>query len=205
MRRAVPCRIVKSLEALYDATGGPDWIHNENWRTDAPLREWYGVEADDQGRVVGLRFVANGLTGRIPRELGGLANLQSLVLRRDPLTGPIPSEFGDLANLRRLHLRDSDLTGPIPRELGSLANLRILELNDNDFYRPDPGRAGQPHGPASPEPGRESPHRPDHIRAGQSHQSVDPIPRPERPDRLRSRPSSAALPACRDSTSLPIA
>ena len=130
------------LEALYDATGGPDWIHNENWRTDAPLREWYGVEVDDQERVVGLRFVANGLTGRIPRELGSLANLQSLVLRRDPLTGSIPSEFGDLANLRRLHLRDSDLTGPIPRELGNLANLRILELNDNDLTGPIPAELG---------------------------------------------------------------
>ena len=87
-------------------------------------------------------FVANGLAGRIPRELGGLANLQSLILRRDPLTGPIPSEFGDLANLRRLHLRDSDLTGPIPRELGNLANLRILELNDNDLTGPIPAELG---------------------------------------------------------------
>ena len=58
------------LEVLYDATGGPDWTHNENWLTDAPLGEWYGVEVDDQGRVVELGFVANGLTGRIPTELG---------------------------------------------------------------------------------------------------------------------------------------
>ena len=130
------------LEALYDATGGPDWIHNENWRTDAPLREWYGVEVDDQERVVGLRFVANGLTGRIPRELGSLANLQSLVLRRDPLTGSIPSEFGDLANLRTLYLNDSDLTGPIPHELGNLANLRTLYLNDNDLTGPIPAELG---------------------------------------------------------------
>ena len=66
------------LEALYDATGGPDWTHNENWRTDTPLGEWYGVEVDDQGRVVELGFRRNRLTGRIPRELGGLANLRSL-------------------------------------------------------------------------------------------------------------------------------
>ena len=114
------------LEVLYDATGGPDWTHNENWRTDAPLGEWYGVEVDDQGRVVGLGFLGNRLTGRIPRELGGLANLESLHLYRGGLTGPIPPELGDLANLESLSLGENDLTGPIPPELGGLANLQGL-------------------------------------------------------------------------------
>ena len=98
------------LEILYDVTGGPDWTHNENWLTDAPLGDWHGVEVDDQGRVVALRFFANRLIGRIPRELGGLANLQTLELHRNRLTGPIPSELGNLANLGRLYLHENDLT-----------------------------------------------------------------------------------------------
>ena len=116
------------LEALYYATGGPDWTHNENWLTDAPLGDWHGVEVDDQGRVVALRVFANRLIGRIPRELGGLANLQTLELHRGRLTGPIPSELGNLANLERLSLGDNDLTGAIPPALGNLANLRELAL-----------------------------------------------------------------------------
>ena len=130
------------LEALYDVTGGPDWTHNENWRTDAPLGEWYGVEVDDQGRVVELGFVANRLTGRIPRELGGLANLRSLYLYRGGLTGPIPPEFGDLANLESLSLGENDLTGPIPPELGNLANLESLSLHENDLTGPIPPELG---------------------------------------------------------------
>ena len=66
------------LEIFYKATGGPNWNYNDNWLTDAPLGEWYGVQVDDQGRVVGLGSVANRLPGRIPRELGGLANLRWL-------------------------------------------------------------------------------------------------------------------------------
>ena len=93
-------------------TGGPDWTHNENWRTDAPLGDWYGVEVDDQGRVITLEFVRNRLTGRIPRELGGLANLRSLYLFRDDLTGPIPPELGNLANLERLVPRRKRPDGP---------------------------------------------------------------------------------------------
>ncbi len=119
------------LEALYDATNGPGWTNNDNWLTDAPLGEWYGVLADNQGRVVGIRFVVNGLKGRIPPELGGLAHLQWLQLYRDELTGPIPRELGSLANLRSLKLDMSGLSGPIPPELGNLANLRTLRLDEN--------------------------------------------------------------------------
>ena len=122
----------EALEALYDATSGPEWTRNKNWLTNAPLGEWDGVEADDQGRVVGIRFTANGLVGRIPPELGDLAHLRSLNLYWDHrLTGPIPPELGNLANLRNLIIESADLTGPIPPELGNLANLRRLKLHEN--------------------------------------------------------------------------
>ena len=43
-----------ALVAFYDATDGPNWVDSGNWLTDAPLGEWYGVEMDSTGRVVGL-------------------------------------------------------------------------------------------------------------------------------------------------------
>ena len=43
-----------ALEALYNATDGPNWVNNDNWLTDAPLGEWYGVDTDASGRVVRL-------------------------------------------------------------------------------------------------------------------------------------------------------
>ena len=33
------------LELFYDATDGDNWRSNTNWKTDAPLNEWYGVTA----------------------------------------------------------------------------------------------------------------------------------------------------------------
>ena len=130
------------LEALYDATRGPDWTHNENWLTDAPLGDWHGVEVDDQGRVVELSFLANRLIGRIPRELGDLANLRRLELYRNRLTGPIPSELGNLANLLTLSLGENDLDGAIPPELGNLANLRWLYLHENGLTSSIPPELG---------------------------------------------------------------
>ncbi len=45
-----------ALEALYRATGGDGWTDNTNWLTDAPLGNWFGVEAGEDGRVTGLRL-----------------------------------------------------------------------------------------------------------------------------------------------------
>ena len=133
------------LEIFYETTGGPNWIHNDNWLTDAPLREWYGVEVDSRGRVTELYFRLNGLTGRLPPDLGDLANLRSLFIWLDGTTGPIPPELANLANLQYLWLmgRTSHLTGTIPPELGRLANLELLELWGNELTGPIPPELGR--------------------------------------------------------------
>ena len=63
------------------------------------------------------------MTGEIPPELGGLANLTTLWLWSNELTGEIPPELGGLSNLTGLSLSGNQLTGEIPPELGGLSNL----------------------------------------------------------------------------------
>ena len=131
-----------ALVALYNATDGPNWVNDENWLTDSPLREWYGVDTDDSGRVVSLdlsgqwdqeaeEYVRHGLSGPIPPELGNLSGLTELSLRANELEGAIPPELGNLANLTVLSLHTNRLTGAIPPELGNLANLTVLSLRSN--------------------------------------------------------------------------
>ena len=122
-----------ALVALYERTGGSKWSHSSNWLTDAPVGTWSGVTVDEEGRVVGLGVGGDGLTGRIPPELGNLSKLEELYLGGRGLTGPIPPELGNLAALRVLSLAYSDLTGPIPADLGKLATLERLNLTDNDL------------------------------------------------------------------------
>ena len=130
------------LEALYRATNGPDWIRSDNWLTDAPLRDWYGVAVDGEERVAGLHLPGIGLTGPIPPELGGLVKLTSLSLSGNSLTGSIPPELGGLARLTSLSLGGNHLTGPIPAELGNLANLVDLSLGGNGLTGPIPPELG---------------------------------------------------------------
>ena len=61
--------------------------------------EWYGVDTDASGRVTGLIFHGNNLTGTIPAELGSLSNLITLHLDDNEMTGTIPPELGNLSNL----------------------------------------------------------------------------------------------------------
>ncbi len=122
-----------ALVALYEATDGPNWKDNENWLSDRPLGEWYGVDVDTWGRVRELWFTYNQLTGEIPPELGNLAKLEILSLGTNQLTGEIPSELGNLANLRQLRLSWNLLVGNIPPELGNLAKLGTLWLGDNQL------------------------------------------------------------------------
>lgn len=53
-----------ALVALFGATGGVNWVLNQNWDTDAELGTWYGVEVNDEGRVVLLSLTCNNLRGK---------------------------------------------------------------------------------------------------------------------------------------------
>ena len=141
------------LEALYDATAGPDWIDNTNWKTAAPLGEWFGVTTATAGRVTRLELPGNGLAGPIPAALGELALLRNLNFGsrwdsaaresvENTLTGPIPAELGNLANLEWLSLQNNALTGPVPSWLGRLTSLRLLYLGSNDLTGPIPAELG---------------------------------------------------------------
>ena len=142
-----------ALLALYRATDGPNWVNNDKWLTDAPLRAWYGVDTDASGRVVRLRLsgsfdfewqrtVSHGLSGPIPAELAGLSNLELLDLSYNNLSGPIPTELAGLSILRGLSLAFNALSGPIPAELAGLSNLELLDLSNNALSGPIPPELG---------------------------------------------------------------
>ena len=122
-----------ALEALYDATGGASWTNSANWKTSAPLGDWYGVTTDQSGRVAELRLSDNGLTGSIPTALGSLATLQWLDLSLNELSGPIPSALESPVNLFFLNLSRNELSGSVPAWLGNMSSLLALYLSGNEL------------------------------------------------------------------------
>ena len=127
-----------ALGALYDETDGPSWTHSTNWKTAAPLGQWYGVTTDATGRVTKLALDGNALTGPIPAALGSLSNIEVLDLGHNALTGPIPAALGSLSNLESLDLSVNQLNGSIPTALGSLSSLESLDVSQNWLTGPIP-------------------------------------------------------------------
>ena len=67
----------------------------------------------------------------IPREVGSLSKLGSLLLRGQQITGQIPTEIGQLRDLHKLVLEDTKLSSCIPSEFGNLEKLLKLDLSNN--------------------------------------------------------------------------
>ena len=115
-----------ALVALYNATAGPNWKNSENWLTEAPIGEWYGVSTSSPAVVTGLDLTDNGLIGELPPQLGNLVDLRRLQLNFNELSGSIPVELGTLSRLADLYLAGNRLTGPIPPVLANLRSLSRL-------------------------------------------------------------------------------
>ncbi|MYC19244.1 MAG: hypothetical protein F4X67_11660 [Gemmatimonadales bacterium] len=130
------------LRALYEATGGERWTHDDNWLTGRPLDTWYGVGVDADGRVTDLHLDFNGLEGPLPPELGDLDRLQSLILSRNALAGAVPPELGRLPILVQLDLGDNRFDGEIPPLIGAFGYLDELDLGGNAFEGPIPAALG---------------------------------------------------------------
>ena len=120
-----------ALIDFYEATNGDNWINSNNWLTDEPLDDWYGVTANRDGVVSGLSFVMNRLKGEIPPEIAHLTELKTLHIWLSGLSWNIPSELGRLTKLKDLQLNINFLSGSIPPELGRLTRLKDLQLSTN--------------------------------------------------------------------------
>ena len=137
----VPLSTVKdALTSLYDHTDGSRWRRNDNWLTDAPIDQWYGLYTEEDGRLTGLSLGSNNLKGEIPPELGKLINLELLDLSNNRLEGEIPPELSELSNLVEFVVEENRrLTGHIPSQLARRANRgdRIrLRFSDTELSWP---------------------------------------------------------------------
>lgn len=96
------CRSERSiLESFYKALDGDKWEHKENWLSDKPLNEWYGITTDEKGKVVKIQL-SDTMMGKVPANLKHLKKLQSLHL--DCITGGIRLEANNYPSLKELGL-----------------------------------------------------------------------------------------------------
>lgn len=123
------CAEREALKALYDATDGANWTHNDNWWSNLPVSQWYGITCNDEGCVTEIKLDTNNLVGKIPSEIENLKNLTWLSLDNNKLSG-IPATIGNLTNLYVLNLNGNRFDCTLPVDLYNLTNLWVLNIGN---------------------------------------------------------------------------
>ncbi len=146
---------ITSLRDLYESTNGAHWTNNTGWPS-APaawdtitsidqVATWFGVTVDSSD-VSALDLRNNNLLGTIPRSVGNLLSLKSLVLGEyqtsNQLSGEIPTSIGDLKHLEYLILAGNQLTGEIPPGLFDIPSMKYLAIGHNSLSGVIPANVG---------------------------------------------------------------
>ncbi|MEM9337183.1 MAG: hypothetical protein AAGA66_00520 [Bacteroidota bacterium] len=121
----------QALIDFYQAMDGPNWIRNDNWLSDTPVCEWFGVTVRQGDQVVAIDLPENGLRGIIPEAIRHLFKLSRLNLSGNEIAGEIPEVVGELDVLEVLQLGRNTLVGGIPESIFDSQYLRVLELDSN--------------------------------------------------------------------------
>jgi len=133
-----------ALVLLWFATAGEDWHRSVNFLTDVHECEWkvpyqrldrsvfdMGVQCNSLKEVTGLVLQGMNLTGRVPREIGMLSNLERLSLDRNNITDF--ESFRPLTKLNELTVGYNKFSTWIPEWIGELSNLEVLSLSEGGF------------------------------------------------------------------------
>lgn len=150
---ADPERQRQALMDLYDATGGDDWHYKDNWGSDLPLKEWYGIYTDRNGSVTAVVLDGNGLVGELPESIGDLGYID-IYLSSNGLSGEVPSSAfrvndidlsrnsftsiqeitdPDECFIRSFNLAENRLDGSLPEDITRLPMLHSADLSYNYF------------------------------------------------------------------------
>ena len=132
-----------ALVALWHSANGAAWVDSENWLSQEPVSEWYGVSVDSTGRIVGLRLARNNVSGALPSALGDLVHLRTLALQDNGMVGRLPVGIGNLRNLEELYLFNNGLVGEMPETIALLRRLKTLNVGANNLAGAIPYRIGE--------------------------------------------------------------
>ena len=111
------------LETIYKTTYGESWTRSDNWCSDRPLSEWYGITTDSEGNVTSINLENNNLSGSLTMYLSSFAKLTDFNVNNNPIES-ISISGND--NIRELELKSC-----VKSRL-NLGNFDSVTINDCD-------------------------------------------------------------------------
>lgn len=127
----------QALMELYQEMNGDNWIHNDYWGTEWPIRKWYGNQYNESF-INHLYLHENNLQGSFPSSLEKMPFLASLWLHDNQITGELPAYLANMYSLKWLSLSGNQLSGTIPEKIVELPFLHDFSLGSNNYSGPFP-------------------------------------------------------------------
>jgi len=123
------------LATIYFATGGANWINNNEWLSAMPECQWFGITCDAKNVTVDkINLNKNNLIGTIPNEISTLYDATCIEFYMNKLASNIPTGIRNLTALQLLDLENNSLSGsPFTSEILSLTSLIALRGSSNNF------------------------------------------------------------------------
>ncbi|CAL4970434.1 unnamed protein product [Urochloa decumbens] len=79
--------------------------------------------------VFNVSLQGNRISGRLPKELGRMPMLRSIVLEGNQIEGPIPPELGNIISLERFFISANNITGELPTTFSRLTNMTDFRID----------------------------------------------------------------------------
>ena len=135
----------KALTEFYQALDGDNWPHKDNWCSDKPIIEWYGININCGGDMYHVPWVKYlDLTdfffaqwdyspGSLPECLVRMGPIETLRMPNFMLKGSIPDFLGNIYSLGEINFYGNQLTGTIPVSISKLPLLYNFDIQYNMF------------------------------------------------------------------------
>lgn len=135
----------KALIEFYQALDGDNWPHKDNWCSDKPIDDWYGVNFLCGVHVDGGPWVHdldltdfffgqwNYSPGSLPESLVRMGPIQTLRMPSFMLKGNIPNFLGSIYSLVEIGFYGNQLSGTIPESVSNLPRLSSFDIQYNMF------------------------------------------------------------------------
>lgn len=116
----------KALIQLYNSTGGDKWTRKDNWCSDKPITEWYGVSFDEYNNLYDISLYDNNLVGKIEQKFPDNVKI-ILECSNNKLTS---INITDCTSLYRLYCCYNQLSS---LDVSGCTALKILDCYDNNL------------------------------------------------------------------------
>ena len=137
----------EALIEFYQKMDGDNWPRHDNWCSDKPIWEWYGINGVEEPSYkvpwvedlwLNCAPIYKEESGELPDCIQRMGPIKQLALPLAGLTGEIPAFLANIYSLINIQFNCNKLTGTIPAGIGKLPNLSTFSVENNYLNGPLP-------------------------------------------------------------------